>query len=447
MSKHVIYEIIEDLGIYNDDTIRAKISKLDRNDAEFLLDKMELWYSKQQLKEPQKSTVLDFWVPTSTENSLYAISSNLLFSNSIVLVDPLFDHLALFSSDVATRSIMEQSHEQDKYVCPHCFDTLSGLEEDVLKAKISEIIKFYLRSKPLIEEGKLTPHIDLSTGVGAFLDDVDTVLSVYEKYDKDVKKYNENINRNLEFINDANDRDGHIITNESIPFLIEYMELNHQKIPMLLSIEQIVKNQSIPALSIDFLGHISDGLFRALIKYFRKLVKDKLSPSFIAPSISHYATIPTLAGIPIQIIPEILVQEKDALDQFRASMISSIASISAPQGTQDWYNEIHKLRANLQRELIELERVMIHIKKDHIKRQAENIFLLGFSITLASLALAHQTLDPISAIQTMASGASLSAGIKNVIDSWLDYQKQVNEQRRRDEYFLWRLQKSMEKID
>lgn len=442
MSKHVVYELIEDLGIHDEKSVETRISSLNSNDIDYLLDKMDTWYSKQKIKEKQNCTVLDFWIPTPTENSLYEISSNLLFSNSVILVDPLYDYLCLLSNGSMAQSILKIKSERKEHVCQQCSSALYSLESKILKSKITSVISFYMKSKPLVDDGKLIPHVDLITKVGSFMDDVDSMMNIYEKYDDDVKKFNSVMKRNKEFLNNVGEREGHFVTDTYIPFLEEQIKMNQQKIPVLLSIEQLIKNQSTPAVSIDFLGHISDGFFRGLIKYFNKIAKDELPSNYIAPSIEHYATLPTLVGVPIQHIPEVLDHEKDSLEQFKAYLISSIASISSPLGTQEWYAEIEKIRTNLQKEVIELERTFVHIKKDHLKRQAENIFLLSFSVTLASLALSHQTLDPTSAIQTIASGASLSAGIKNIIDAWLDYQQQVNNQKRRDEYFLWRLQKA-----
>ena len=177
----------------------------------------------------------------------------------------------------------------------------------------------------------------------------------------------------------------------------------------------------------------------AKVELLHKTKKIQSEQDFPNPFNANHFSLPTLSGINIQEIPEILHKEKDSIEQLKASLQSKVMAISAPYGSPEWQFQIEKTRTELQRDLLEFQRTMIHIKNNYSSKQVANVGFMAFSLGIASLALLQQSFDPLTAIQSVAGAAGLSSSLKNIIENWLEYRNEVNQQKRKDVYFLWRL--------
>ncbi|MCB9421887.1 MAG: hypothetical protein H6667_18950 [Ardenticatenaceae bacterium] len=441
MTDHIVYQILRDLNIHNESDVEFRVANLPLSEIDQLLNKMDSWYRLQQTQFPvtsaENSSVFDIWIPTTPVEAIHRLSSNLLFAETVYLADPLYDYLVFLSqSNQMGKIFSDLMAEQNKHICISCIGKTNQLTEEIIRDKLTKIITFYLRSDPLVDSGLVIPYVDISPkSWPAFDAPLDKLLA---KHDKDVQEFLSLVKRNQKQIEKLSIEAGHSINPASLPYVRLSIETMLDKTLGVVGVNEIFSNRFVPAPGIDFMGHISGGIIKSLYGFIKK--KARIGVEFIPTINNSYLTLPTLAGVPLQELPEILYKERDSLEQFKEFLTLKIASISSPYGTIDWENEIEVTRSDLRHKLVELEKTLSHIKKEHLRRQSANIFTLSFSIGLASLALLQQAINPASIIQTVASGAGLTSSISSMIECWLDYRKDVEEQRRKDVYFLWRLQ-------
>lgn len=436
MKPHIIFQIIDELGITSEQKAMSAISELSLSDVSLILNNMDTWYSANKPSLMEKNKIFDYWIPSANINELQNITANLVLADSVLLVDPLYDYLCYLDSSSATQWIIQDFSANHKHVCLNCSKKILELENDELKRKITDIVKFYIRNKALIETGLLIPYVDTSS---IYYVEESGWGEICSKYDEDAKNFYERVKRNLSKINKNTTLSKHLVNESTLPILNEWIRLEHIKRPSLIAVQDILLNHSVPAPSIDFLNNLSAGIFKGLLKFFKEKTKQTNIPNIVYPGINDYLSIPSIRGLRPEILLEILEDKKSSLQQFKEYLVEKTAEISYPVGSREWRAQVNGARAKMRKEIIQINRELEDAKHDYMKRQTENLTIVGLSISVALLAISGQNLDLISILQGVASGAALSSGMKNIFDSWLNYQAKVQEQKRRDVYFLWRL--------
>jgi hypothetical protein len=438
---HIALQIIQDLDISDETAAYKRVKDLADGDINAILDKMDSWYRTQNNNLSQeisaKKTVFDFWIPTPTSQSLSKLTANLLFADSVVLSDPLYDHLCFISGGAHIGAYIQQKKKlEGTHICNTCSQEMDNISLDIYREKIAEIIIFYLKVKPLIEKGTVIPYVSPQQAPWQLTEI--PLADVVKEYDESVAEFLKLQEKNQEQVLVFAKKSNHSINQFSLPLFKTGIGLGYDSFLATIAVGDVLLNP-VTAPSIDFLENVSDGIFRGLVKQLRRHGAISKKNSFTPSTYENAFMLPTLSGVPIQAISEIVYKEKDSLEQFKASINTKILAISAPPGSREWEQQIESMRNALNRDLIELERTLTHIKQDHLKRQAENIALLGFSVAMASLTLINQTLDPLTAITGVASGAGLTSSLKNIFDVLIDRQQKIDEQKRKDVFFLWRL--------
>jgi len=442
MNEHIILQLLKELDIKDEHDVSRRLSMLVQSDFENLSDKIHNWYESYQMELNGKKiggeTVYDFWIPSAPEKGIYKITANLLFANTVILSDPLYDQFYMMADkyyDGVGDFFGEQEH---KYYCPSCKEQWNTINEGVLRNRIKNVLTFYLQAKPLIETNKIIPFVDITPKPRHIYDA--PLGKIFSSHDDDVQRFQLEIENAKAIISQLSSKTGHAVNTSSIPYIKESFDLAIEKALMLAGINELFYSEYTNSPSIDFLGQVSGYTFKALYKFMKKSLPDKAKQKFIVPGSVQHFSLPTLAGIPIQEIPEVLLKEQDSLLQFKVALNTKISSISEPFGTPLWEKQLDSVRTSMKRDLIDIEKNLLHLKNDHLRRQTSNVTFMFFSLSLASLALLHQSIDPISAVQSVAGGAGLVGSMKGIMESWLDYRKDVEEQKRRDVYFLWELE-------
>jgi hypothetical protein len=436
MNEHIVLQILKDLDVNSENDVEKRLTELDIQSIGLLLDKMESWYKLQSAGfsgKKSENSIFDTWIPTTPKDGIYSISSNLLLADTVTISDPLYDTFSLLESDAYGINIAMSLGNESKHICSSCLGQLSSMTNDILKSRLANILVFYQRSKPLLESGQLIPYIDLTPKHHSEL--ASPMVELLRKYDDEFRTTSGYFDQIQEQVRTKMGKNHLFDIPESD--IHQYVEVGIQKSIALLGVVDVFTVKNIPASSIDFLGDVSASALKALLKYIQKNSKQEITSDFLMPDEQHHFELPTLAGIPMQDVPEILYKEKDSFDQLKSSINLKIAKLSAPYATAEWQAQINSIRAEMQHDLLELNRTLTHLQTDHLQRQAMNISLLAFSVSIASLALLNQTINPVSAIQTVAGGAGMASSLKGIIETWLDYRKDVYEQKRKDLYFLW----------
>jgi hypothetical protein len=447
MEKHIIINILQDLDIKDTNDVKTRILEIDKSVAGNLLNKMDEWYQNQKIQMQETSvagdSIYDIWVPSTNESGINKVASNFLFANRLTLSDPLYDYLCHLERDSSVRYDL-LSKEMRKYkgldrkehTCADCMRQLDPIFEKYFKAKLESILTFYIRSKPLIESGQLIPYVDTSPRERPILDT--PIVETLRKYDKEFDNFVSKIESTRDHFYQMTG-EGHLVNEISKPYLPQYIDFVVLEWTALTGIDEVLSTNFVQSPSIDFLGHTSYKMFSAFYRFLQKSQKVEARKVFLNPFSTHHFSLPTLSGIDIREIPEILYKERDAFEQFKISLQFKVMGISSPYGSPDWQGEIEKLKIQIQHDLIECQRTMDHIRNAYSQKQAANVSFMAFSIGIASLALVQQSIDPLTAFQSVAGAAGLSSSLKNIIENWLDYRSEVNEQKRKDIYFLWRL--------
>lgn len=444
MEKHIVIQILQDLDIKNESDVKKRVRDIDTLATNNLLNKMDDWYKQQrfQIQNIQNlgNSIFDFWIPSTPEAGINKVASNLLFANSVTLSDPLYDHLCFLESDIASKytrftDFLNNATNRKEHMCLDCLKQLEPIVEDVSREKLESILIFYVKSKPLIEDGRLIPYIDPTPRVRPIFDT--PFVDIIRKFDKETDEFVSKLESARDHLFNTTGN-GHFVNEISKPYLPHYIDIAMLETSALVGIDEVLSNEFIPSSSIDFLGHTSFDLFKAFYKLLQSKTKKESEQEFNPITVNHFS-LPTLSGVDIREIPEILHKENNSLEQFKASLQSKVMAISSPYGSREWQFEIDKTRTQLQRDLIELQQTMTHIKNNYSAKQIANLGFMSFSLGIASLALLHQSIDPITAFQSVAGAAGLSTSMKNLIENWLEYRKDVSEQKRKDIYFLWRL--------
>jgi hypothetical protein len=298
------------------------------------------------------------------------------------------------------------------------------------------ILTFYVRSKPLIESGKLIPYVDISPRNRPILDT--PFLDILRKYDKETDEFASKFESTRDYFLKITG-ESHFVNEISKPYMPQWIDIALSDWTALTGIDEVLSTKFIQSPSIDFLGHTSFEMFRAFYKLIRQTQRVETEQDTFNPFSANHFSLPTLSGINIQEVPEILYKEKDSFEQFKTAIQSKVMAISAPYGSSDWQAEIDKTRIELKHDLIEFQRTMAHIRNAYSVKQVANVSFMTFSIGIASLALLQQSFDPLSTFQSVAGAAGLSSSLKSIIESWLEYRNEVDQQKRKDIYFLWRL--------
>lgn len=439
MDEHIILQVLKDLNINSEPDVEKRLAELDSQSIGLILNKMESWYRTQgasALGKKAENSIFDVWIPTTPKDGIYSIASNLLLADTVTLSDPLFDTLSLLESDSYSINTAISMMNENKHLCSSCLGQLSSMTNSILKIKVANILVFYFRSKPLLENKQLIPYADLSQKYYPSL--IPPMIDLFIKYDNELGvtfKYFAQVNKQIR----SKMGNNHLFDVPQAD-IHHFLEVWFQRSYALMGVFDVFTVKNIHAPSIDFLGDISASVLNALLKFLQENLKQEVTPDFLVPNKRDYFELPTLAGVPMQSIPEIVYKEKDAFEQLKSSINLKLTKLSAQFGTTEWQVQINSIRAEIQHDLLELNRTLKHIRTDHLQRQTMNVSLLTFSIGLASLALINQTINPISAIQTVAGGTGMASSLQGIVETWLDYRKEVQEQKRKDIYFLWALQ-------
>jgi hypothetical protein len=433
MGKHIVLQILNDLDINSEDNVEKRLQDLDEQTALFLLDKMESWYNLHQLDFLKKSdnSLFDIWIPTTPKEGIDSLSSNMLLADTITLSDPLFDLLGTWINISENEYFTIERHN-----CKKCGQYIKSKYQDHIRARLSSILAFYKKSEFLIDSGKLNPFINLELS-SLYLSP--EIPRIFLKYDDELKLFANNIIKTRKKLTKELGRT-HLI---DMPYyeISKFIDFEMNIISAYTGLCDIFSVKNVLAPSIDFMGSISGNILNAFLKFVNKHSQNKSSYKFPISKRKDYFDLPTLSGLPIQSIPELILKEEDAFEQLKSSIKLKVSKLSGQFGTIEWQMQLNNIRNEMQHDLIELSRTLKHLQNDHIKKQTMEISLLAFSISLASLALSNDIINPMSAIQTVAGGAGIASSLKGILETWLEYRKDVDEQKRKDLYFLWILNK------
>lgn len=156
---HYIYRLLDEYSLNQQEHLRQRIREFESEDWLELEVKLLLEHTKSEVRASKGETTptpLTFWFPCLPPALLPSIASHLLVTDTAWLDDPLYEIVGQirFLQDRVLREEMGRPlGEQDRWVQQQYLMMHDSLLED-----LEACIKFYLRAKQLVIEGRLIPY-------------------------------------------------------------------------------------------------------------------------------------------------------------------------------------------------------------------------------------------------------------------------------------------------
>jgi hypothetical protein len=416
---HIVFQILDDLGASSDAIFEKTIARLTPQEAESLLDRMDDWYGSHMETMyglSQDSTMFTLWVPKQYTAPEAHLSAQLILADRVIADDPLYHllmHLTWGENFLGDTEISRR---------------IGRFQERVTKRKIIEVAKFYKKAKDLIDENRFVPFFDNYSADYMVL--MTPELQKVFSEDPNIKAMGRNIENLQTRLTPDNFAMG--IGRELLDSLLNKNSTVNSLAYLLLSPRYI-------APSIDLLEQQSSQTLRHILTQLSRSKESGLPKTKLAPFSQNSLELPTLKNVPIERVTAVSERKKESIASFKAELLSRVAKISSPLGSDEWEREIIAIRFETQKDLLSLKKALEHEQGNLLRAVSADVLLLSFSVALAGLAFSGQQVNTLSMLQSVAAGAGLISGLKGLSERWLEHKKQVDKLKEHNLYFLWEL--------
>jgi hypothetical protein len=430
----LIYNLLSEYKLDDQTSLQQRIQDLSITDWITIIEKLDAWY-KQCEKEPSPETKINpltFTFPVLPPQLLPSISSHLLIADVAWLDDPLFDSLVTLEAYMTGSNFAMQMARKNTW----------GYNK--LLENIESYIRFYLQSKDLVLERRLVPFKDMNTPFSGqvfaenlleqVMRDKDLLQTLGFPYHFRWAKFYS------PFVRLLNKRKSSEKLAKRVDFP-QFVDGFMQTAPIIVSFAMFGLYGS-RGLSTDFISADMARLYRFVLNLTEVLNKslppdDKIQVPLTASR--QTPNILLIENIPLERVLDAYSMEKDALINYRASLNEKLLQISAPPGSIEWEREIARIQESIRKDLADITIVHKTLKANFIKRFSVNLLLSTFGVVVTGLGTSGQNLNAIAIASSVAGGTAIVAGLKEIAKEWLDYQKETQFLRSRENFFIWKL--------
>lgn len=198
---------------------------------------------------------------------------------------------------------------------------------------------------------------------------------------------------------------------------------------------------------IPFMSGVSIIELSELDSYFVQAMKDSSAIELGVYNFSDTVLeLFSLNDIPIEIIPEIIVKEADALENFKYEFLLKLSKVNATVGTKEWKHQLRNVGVELRKNYQEHKNELLRIKKDYERNTKIKATLVAIPILggIASWFILNyfSNIPYLSAlISAMVSGVGTSISIDKLAEHWANYKRDCDKLEDNNLHLLWRLDK------
>jgi hypothetical protein len=436
-----ILRILDKFDLNNPADLSARLRRFTVQDWHDLSDEMDDCYATQP--KPNNSadavTPLVFCFASLPTNELSNITPHLLVSDKVFLDDPLYDKLPYLAQDFTPYN---QSRRNLIY----------ELVKDGLITDVANNISFYLRSKELIQEGKLNlyketrlPEFSLEFN-SAFLDVVlkdkkirqtllgeKSLLSFYYPAYKALL-----VGKAKAFFGKTKISASELLKNTA--YSHDLTQISRIE-PLIGSLAVFAAFGGIQGLSTDFIRPEYAYVYRRALEVASHLnLELPSSNQLLIPAgfSTNGIQVPILHDVPIERVLDTIQRESSAFLAFRSSLNQKLLQISEPPSSNERERQIISISQSIEKDVADISLAYQEIQKSYAKKFAMHLGLGASSIIVAGLSTIGQNLDALSLATGIFAGATLSASVKEFAKEWLDYQKELSQLKSKENYFVWK---------
>lgn len=443
-----ILKILEQYKLDNLADLSVRLRNFSVQDWHDLSDDMDKFYSTQPTSKSFSTslTPLVFCFASLPTSELPNITPHLLVSDKVFLDDPLYDKLPILAQNSTA-----YSQEGLKLA--------NELARDELIKDIENNIAFYLRSKELIQEGKLTLYKQTSLPSFAYKFN-DVFLDVGLK-DKKIRKIligdkslfsfylptyqTQLLGKFNKIFRKINDSPTEILKKSTFAGDLTHMILVES---VIASLAVFAVFGGLQGLSTDFIKPEYAYVYRRAIEVASHLNQELpstnqlLLPGGFSANGIH---VPVLHNIPIERVLDTIEHESAAFIAFRFALNEKLLRISEPPSSHERERQIITISQAIEKDVADISLAYQEIQKTYSKKFTMHLGLGISSIMVAGMSTLGQNLDALSLASGIFAGATLSASVKEFAKEWLDYQKELSQLKSKENYFVWKTMSDVRK--
>lgn len=451
---HFIFDLLDNVSLNDEHISRSRLLEMNPNEFLQVLDDYDKAISKpksQEKEEAKKDETL--WLPYPSTNSVQNSIAYLLLFDRVKLIDPLYDYLTFLSMEnmefvtmlnsfTKTLGLELSSKEFSKIVNDRAFVSFFEEFKTTLKEYCAEqaakLIGSYYQNKQAINEGIIIPHINTGVSYDAKICLLFARLMIERTLPPNIQHLEPTTRR--EFIERLQLLRQAIRNNKVFPSLVEMYRF---------FLTTSVFKHIIPSQDSNQID-IGDSRNKATLDKMMKIGVDLLQEKIHIveeikwPEPYDEMFVPTITGIPSELLLEIRSKESDTIKKFRYDTKLRLTRLNHVLGTKDYSKLLSEIHLEQQAQVAELDLLVKHIRSEFMRKSVHHVSITFASASWAILSAIAVQNQPLAMLGLELGIGGTIAGVSSLLDNWISYERNLNSLKETDSYILWKLQREVE---